>query len=198
MKHYLIPLLFLCFLMQAGAEADSQGGTWFSPDKKIAIKETTFRGPVNFVDTATQKTIYSFTPNLRVLAILWSPDSEWVAIRGDYSRLWAVASALHIVGKKVTAVSLPNVVNDQDSPLSLLPASQMPAINHGYGSGNDPEKWLEGGKLLLTRRGGGNVKNKDGSLDDFWVTYEFLVQCRADGSSKLLLKRLLEVKRSPQ
>ncbi|MEP6822584.1 MAG: hypothetical protein ABI946_09575 [Chthoniobacterales bacterium] len=174
----LLSIFALLSFTTARAETDdAQGQTWPSPDGKIVIAQPVFRGPILFVDAATQETLFTDAAGAKTLAVAWSADSSWVAFSEYFNphRGGSAFEVYHVVGKVPKRIAMP------EGPLS-----------DGEDWSFAPQRWLPGEKLVLEgERERWINETKDGHHDYRWDLYRFTIQCRRDATAKVLEKRYL-------
>jgi hypothetical protein len=176
--------------MSSRGQTSSGKDEFPSPDQRIVIRQSEYRGPILFSDAQTGGLIWRTDSGARFIEVLWSPDSRWAAICERNSRFRAYVRAFAISPQSVTEISLAREL--RENVLHLVPKAQRLVIIHDEGFGFIPQKWLSGGKLVVQGESGGLVEDartKENKRCE--IVFRFIVQCHRDGSSKLLEKRLL-------
>ncbi len=160
-----------------------------SPNGTIHVVQH-YRGSVEFLNAGSGRKVYEYNPTARDIELIWTGDSQWVAIREGCSRFRAYLSVFRIHEGRVTPVRLPPAM--ALDPIHLLPMGfRPPVIEHDEGYGFKLGQWRRGNKLLVYESGGGATYPHGGFREYYW-NFEFLVQCEVDGSSRILRKRLLD------
>lgn len=183
MTRKLLASIWLLSLAIAQADTDSeraQAETWPSPDGRIVIAQPTFRGPILFIDAATQETLHSQRSTAKTVGVTWSADSSWVAF-SEYFNPHSGGSAFHVysvAGKHVKLIKMP------DGPLTDREWWSV-----------DPKRWLPDNQLELEAEQEKWIdESKPGYPVKRWDLYKFIVRCHRNGTSKLVTRRFLSTR----
>lgn len=168
----------LGFASASAQSNDLQRETWPSPDGKIIIAQPAYRGPILFLDATTHETFFSQESTAKVLGVLWSPDSSWVAF-SEYFNPHSGGTAFHVYS---VVRRKPKLVQMADGPLMDV-KHDLPYW------GVDPKRWLPGGRLVLDAEEGRYVEPMKGE----WRCdlYHFVIRCHRDGSATVLRRRFV-------
>jgi len=203
------PILIICLFSLCAIRTYAEDGAAYpSPDGRFSIStasgSTTNHHTIGLIDLSTRNILASYDREVRAITVLWSPDSQFVAINEDISHECGHLSIWHLKDLKWEPVYLPQTLRSLsviDDPKTktyhseevinrLLPKDEAKLIRFWWGS-HDPTavKWLNGSDLQIEVDGEGSMRNGCHMSAGF----SFIIHCLSNCTAKVVEKKQLHL-----